>query len=244
MDDALKHERQLEVLADGAALARRAATTVVAMLRTAIAERGVARFALAGGRTPSATYEELASMDLQWAAVDFVWGDERMVGPDHDASNTRMARATLLDPLRIDPARIHAPDTSRGARDAALDYERRLRALDPSADPPRLDVVLLGMGADGHTASLFVGGAELEAPASRLVIESVAPFVPPSRISMTLPLLNAARNVVFLVSGADKRAALSRVLDGDVELPAARVRPTDGTLIWLVDASAHPQEAD
>lgn len=242
MDDPLKRSnhprRRVEVLADGATLARRAANLVCAMLREAVAERGVARLALAGGSTPRATYEELTSRDLQWAAVDFVWGDERMVAPDHPASNVGMAHAALLEPLGIADARIHAPDTTLAPAQAALDYERRLRALDPACDPPQLDVVVLGIGTDGHTASLFPGGAELDAPASRLVVASTAPFDPPSRVSMTLSLLDAARNVVFLVSGKDKAAALGRVLAGDRALPAARVEPGDGQLVWLVDEAA------
>lgn len=242
VNPAHRPHRRLEVLPDGETLARRAARLIGTMLREAIAVRGRASFALAGGNTPRLTYSELASLELQWAAVDFVWGDERMVAPDHEASNVRMAREALLDPLGIEAKHIHAPDVTLGSPQTARVYERVLRALDPREDPPRLDVVLLGMGSDGHTASLFPGGDELDVPASSLVVHSVAPVEPTARVSMTLPLLQAARNVVFLVSGPDKRKVLRRVLRGDTQLPAARVRPARGELVWLVDEQAFPED--
>lgn len=245
MDDALNPAaaHNLELVRGTTALARRGAEILSDHLWNAIERRGRALFALAGGSTPRATYTALTAHELPWPFVDFVWGDERMVDDEDPASNVRMARETLLEPLGIEGSRIHAPRTDLRPEEAALEYEKVLRALDPRSHPPRLDVVLLGMGPDGHTASLFPGGPELEAPPSRLMIDSISPFEPRERISLTLRMLIAARHVVFLVGGADKRDAVSRVLAGDPTIPATHVVPVDGTLQWVVDRDALDEES-
>lgn len=244
MDDALTSAaaRNLELVRGTNALARRGAEILSDLLWNAIERRGRALFALAGGSTPRATYTALTAHELPWPFVDFVWGDERMVDDDDPSSNVRMAHETLLDPLGIEGSRIHAPRTDLRPAETAVEYEKVLRALDPRSHPPRLDVVLLGMGPDGHTASLFPGGPELDAPPSRLVIESTSPFAPHDRISLTLRMLIAARHVVFLVGGEDKRDALNRVLMGDASVPATRVVPVDGTLQWIVDRDAMSED--
>lgn len=238
MDDAMKPPLRIEP--DPATLARAAADRVVDTLRAAIDVRGRAWIALAGGSTPRATYEELAGRRdaLDWSVVEFFWSDERVVPPDHPDSNVRMAREALLDPLGIDAARIHPPRTELGADDAATAYEIELRTRAPDDGTPHFDLILLGMGDDGHTASLFPGGAELDVEENSLVVSSTAPFDPPERVTFTLPLIDAARSVLFVVSGAAKAPALRRIFDGDRDLPAARVAPRDGELLWMVDADA------
>ena len=219
------------------ALAVGAADRIVEILAAAIRERGTAFVALAGGSTPRATYRELAlrRAALDFGAVEFFWSDERVVSPEDPASNVRLAREGLLDPLGVDPARVHPPRTELGASDAAVNYEIALRTAFGSPTPV-FDLVLLGMGDDGHTASLFPGGPELDVPSSCLVVASHASVPPHERVSFTLPLIDAARCVVFLVAGEGKAAALARVRAGDPSLPAARVKAAN--VEWLADAAA------
>jgi 6-phosphogluconolactonase len=183
------------------------------------------RLVLAGGSTPRGAYARLAARDdIDWARVDVLFGDERCVPPDDPASNYRMAREALLD--HAPAARVHRIPVELGAERAAAEYEKVVAAA------PRLDVVLLGLGGDGHTLSLFPGGPELAS--ERLVVASRSPAPPHARVSLTLRALDRARQIVFLVKGEGKRDVLRRVLEGDGRLPAARVRDP----VWLVDASA------
>ena len=230
----------LRIEPDPATLARAAADRVVDTLQAAIDARGRARIALAGGSTPRAMYEELAGRReaLDWSVVEFFWSDERVVPSDHPDSNVRMAREALLDPLGIDAAQVHAPRTELGAEDAATAYEIELRTRAHDDGTPHFDLILLGMGDDGHTASLFPGGAELEVEENTLVVASTAPVEPRERVTFTLPLIDAARSVLFVVGGAAKAPALRRIFDGDRDLPASRVAPRDGELLWMVDADA------
>lgn len=167
---------------------------------------------LAGGRTPRELYRRLASLEYDWHRVDVFFGDERCVPPDHPDSNFRMASETLLAHV---PARVHR---MRGEDCDAAGYERELRAVF-GAGLPIFDLAFLGMGADGHTASLFPGDSALE-ESQRLVVRVARPDH--ARLTLTLPVLSASRLAVFLVSGEDKREALRRVL-ADEDLPAARV---------------------
>ena len=178
------------------------------------------RIALAGGSTPRKVYERLAGLDLDWAGWHVWWSDEREVPPDHPDSNERMAREALLARVPIPEEQIHP-----------------LRATDVRL-PGRFDVVLLGIGPDGHTASLFPGDAALDAtdPIARVERPGLPPHHP--RLTFTYPVLNAARAAVFLVAGADKRDVLSRVLAGDESLPAARVRARE--TVMLADTAAAP----
>ncbi len=235
-------------VADAGAAARAAAEVVAAAVARAVAERGRFSLALAGGSTPRRLYELLADpgaefrAGIAWDRVHVFFGDERHVPPDHADSNHRMAREALLDHVPV--ASVHRmrgeePD----AAVAAAAYQDELAAFfdAPTAGrPPRLDLVLLGLGADGHTASLFPGNAALR-ERRRWVAAPYVERLGAHRITLTLPTLSRAREVMFLVSGADKAAAVAQVLapaPGSARLPAARVRPGDGALRWIVDLAA------
>ncbi len=226
------------------ALARAAAEEWRARARAAVAESGRFAVALAGGETPRALYALLADPaapyrdGLPWERTHVFFGDERNVPPDHPGSNHGTARDALLARVPLPRVNVHRIVGEGDAEDAARAYEGDLRAF--FGHRPRFDLVLLGMGADGHTASLFPGSPALE-EASRLVVATAAPAGGGRRITLTLPALEAAAAVLFLVSGASKAPALSRVLSGGrggEVLPAARVRPLDGTVLWLVDRAA------
>ncbi|HEY8756785.1 MAG TPA: 6-phosphogluconolactonase [Candidatus Dormibacteraeota bacterium] len=196
------------------------------------------RIAAAGGSTPRFLYEALASSTfrdgIDWASWHVFFGDERAVAPDHPQSNYRLVHDTLLAKVAIPTGQVHRMEAERPDLDsAAAEYSQLLET--ECGAPPRLDVVLLGLGPDGHTASLFPGTAALEV-ASAWATRGQAPAPPVDRITLTLPTLNAAAHVAFLVTGAAKADALRGVVNGTV--PAARVRPSDGQLLWFLDASA------
>ena len=204
-----------------------AAPYIAERVQRAVQERGRCDLVLAGGRTPSRVYEQLAGSRVPWQRVRLFWGDERFVPTDHEASNYRMVRETLLE--RASPPARNVFPVRTGAvspAEAALEYERTLRGLFPGHAFPAFDLVLLGLGADGHTASLFPGGPECE-ERSRWCVASLAPegTAVRERVTLTLPVLNAARTVAFLVAGEEKRGAL-QALVGAAEsgLPAQRVR--------------------
>jgi 6-phosphogluconolactonase len=204
---------------------------------------GRATIALAGGDTPRATYQHLAARCPPWGRVEFFFGDERCVPPDHEASNYRMAREALLDRIPLRPEQVHRIRGELPPDEAAADAERTLRAAVPGEPCPVLDLVLLGMGPDGHTASLFPGGPELN-ETRRLMVPVHRPELPqPWRVSMTLPVINAARRVLMVVGGAEKAPVVARALARDPELPAGRLNP-QGELTWLVTraAAAHLEE--
>ncbi|GAO02397.1 6-phosphogluconolactonase [Anaeromyxobacter sp. PSR-1] len=229
--------------ADPAGLARAAAEEVARRAGEAVAARGRFAVALAGGSTPRALYEVLADPAapwrgrVPWARTEVWFGDERCVPPDHPDSNYRMAREALLD--RVAPAAVHRIEGERPPAEAAARYEAALRRdAEPDGAPPRLDLVLLGLGADGHTASLFPGSPALDERA-RWVAAPFVPAVGAHRVTLTLPVLERARAIAFLVSGAGKRAALGRLLAaGPPAIPAARVRPLDGALLVLADEAS------
>ena len=216
--------------------------------------------ALAGGRTPRGVYERLANCGagaaVPWARTRIFWGDERFVPRGHPGSNFRMARETLLARVPVPESNLFPMPTEAADADAAArEYERTLRGLFPGAEFPRFDLVLLGIGADGHTASLFPGGPECE-EAKRWCVASRAPAGASTgdaireRVTLTLPVLNAARVVAFLVAGEDKRTAVGAVLGtarravpgtgsgtgrpAQATLPAQRVRPS-GPLLLFTD---------
>jgi 6-phosphogluconolactonase len=221
---------------DSASLARGAAAWLRVAAQAAIADHGRCTIALSGGSTPRALFTVLAAQGMP-PDVDYFWSDERCVPPDAAESNYRMAREALLDPVGVDVARIHR---LRGelVPDAAADaYETELRARFPGMPWPRFDVVLLGLGEDGHAASLFPGTAALDAT-ERWVIATHVPRLDAWRLTLTLPAINHAARVALLVSGSAKADILRAVLDGQADLPAARVAPEAGDLLWLVDAAA------
>lgn len=225
-----------------------AASLFAAEATHAIAEQGVFRVALSGGSTPRAVFSQLADdpalrSRINWMKVLFFWGDERHVPPDHPDSNYRMASEAMLDRLPIDRRHVYRmkgedPDAAR----AAAEYEATLRAafdLKPG-DLPRFDLLMLGMGPDGHAASLFPGTTALH-ETRRLVVANHVPQLNTDRITLTAPALNAAALVLFLVTGEDKAPALKEVLEGPSNperFPSQLVRPTQGELLWFVDPDA------
>lgn len=220
-------------------VARAAADAFVACVAGVLADGAVARVALAGGSTPKAMYRLLASPAyrerVEWRRVEIYFGDERCVPPDDPQSNYRMAREALLEHV---PARVHRMRGEDEPAAAASAYERELREL--LGATPRVDLVLLGMGDNGHTASLFPGLHAVEERERWVVAEYVAE-VSMWRLTVTPVVLNASAEVLFLVAGADKAAMLHRVLEGPRDaraLPAQVVAPRDGRLTWLVDAAA------
>lgn len=231
------------VLPDPDTVAVATADRFVATVANAIDARGIARVALSGGGTPKQVYPLLLEPRrrdaLDWSRVEFFWGDERSVPPDHPESNFGVAYGLLLSQIRtVRPERIHrmpaeAPDLDA----AALSYETELRlAFDARGDdPPALDLVWLGMGPDGHTASLFPDSTALT-ERTRWVVGNWAPAQETWRMTLTFPVLAAGRDVIFVVTGADKADALRRIRAGDADLPAAEVRGPN--VEWIVDAAA------
>jgi len=227
------------------ALSRAAAEDLSAVVRAAVAERGVATIALSGGSTPARLFKLLAAGGrdaLPWDQVDLWWGDERTVPPDHADSNYRMARETLIDPLALDPARVHRMAGEADPAEAAEDYERQL--VHALGAPPVFDLVLLGMGPDGHTASLFPGTKALDDGGRWVVANPVDSPVTKGatvRITLTAPAINAARHVRFLIGGVDKADALAHVLEGErapERYPSQLIAPPTGELVWMLDNAA------
>ena len=228
----------LEVLPSATALADAVAGRFIAAAGDAIDSRGQFVVALSGGSTPRDTYRRLGSGALvskvTWSRVQVLWGDERCVPPDHGESNYRMARETLLDRVPIPTTNVHRIHGEDDPAAAAGDYEATLRALAP------IDLVLLGLGEDGHTASLFPGSAAV-GEQTRWVMPARATAASKWRITLTPAIINAAAEVLFLVSGGAKAGILRRVLEGPrrpEELPAQAIVPTNGRVRWYMDAAA------
>jgi 6-phosphogluconolactonase len=223
-----------------------AAEEVVRAAEESVAARGRFTIALSGGSTPKGLFNLLATNArsvLPWDRMFFFWGDERHVPPTDPDSNYRMAEEAMLSKIPVAAGNVfRVPAENPDAGAAAEAYEQTLRKffqLEPG-QLPRFDLILLGMGPDGHTASLFPGTAALQEK-SRLVVANWVDKLKTSRLTLTLRVLNAARCVAFLVSGTDKAEALKAVLEGDApgeQYPSKLVRPTDGKLIWLVDRAA------
>jgi 6-phosphogluconolactonase len=235
------------VLPDAHELADAAARRFIDAANAAIEARGEFLVALAGGSTPRGVYARLATEPLDWPRIVVVWGDERCVPPDHESSNYRMARETLLDHVNVDPSNVHRIRGEDNPVDAAAAYERKLRGLlRTPMGPPRtapgfhLDLVLLGLGVDGHTASLFPGGTSLHS-VDQWVAADYVQAVSMWRVTLTPTVLNTAAEIAFLVSGDEKAAIVREVLEGPPrarELPARLIAPTNGRLRWLLDAAA------
>ncbi len=239
----------LEVAPDPEALALLAGRRVVAELRAAQRRRGRAAIALAGGGTPRRLYRLLGTLRhgglnglqaerplVDWRHVEFFWTDERCVPPDDRHSNYRLALETLLDPLGVPEYRVHRIAGELPPEAAARRYAAELDRVLGGA-PPRFDLVLLGLGADGHTASLFPGDPALD-ERRRTVVPAQAPRPPRDRITLTLPVLTAARRALFLVSGSGKSEAVRRVLVEREALPATLLRAGAARIRWLLDRSA------
>lgn len=236
----------IEIVPDADQLTAVAAGLIRAAAAEAIVERGAFFIALAGGGTPRPIYRALADdPDVDWARWRLFWGDERCVPPDHPDSNYRMVKEALLDPLATRraplPALVARMVGELEPERAAAEYDQTLRELLPRVDGlPAFDLVLLGMGDDGHTASLFPGTAALH-ERERLAAANRVPQLDTTRLTLTFPAINAARRVLFLAGGAGKAAAFQSVHYGarDVERwPSQGVQPASGKLTWLVDAAA------
>ena len=227
------------VVPDMAALADETAARVErVLLETPIGER--ASIALSGGSTPRAAYQHLAARCPPWARVDFFFGDERIVPPDADGSNYRMAREALLDRIPLDDDQVHRIEGELSPEEAAARAEADLRASVAGEPVPQLDLILLGMGPDGHTASLFPGAPELE-ETERLMVPVHRPEMPqPWRVSLTVPVLNAGRRVLVIVGGAEKAPMVPRAIEGDPSIPAGRLDPA-GEFTWILTQDAAAQ---
>jgi 6-phosphogluconolactonase len=243
-------KQAISICRDAEELAARAAERIIRAAGEAIRERGRFTMALAGGSTPEKAYTLLAqpasASRIDWGRSYFVFGDERFVPPDDARSNYGMAKRTLLASVPVPPGHIFPVPTHLATADeAAAAYAETLAAtfgLPERQRPPRLDLILLGLGDDGHTASLFPHAASLVVE-DRWVVASPPGTLPPpvDRITLTYPVLNAAREVIFLVSGEKKAAVLQEVLESHPSpeaRPAAGVRPSAGTMEWLVDEPA------
>lgn len=225
-----------EIFADAQSLAVHGADWIASLIA---AHTGPFRMALSGGSTPRLLFGELSSRSVDWAKVHFYWIDERFVPPDHPDSNLRMARETLLSRIDIAPDHIHPMPTDGDPDAAARRYEAELKA-DYGAEAldlrrPLFDFVLLGLGGDGHICSLFPGSPVLDE--RQRWVAPVPTGRPEVRLTLTYPCVESSRVTAFLVAGADKADAVSRVRAGDVSLPGGRLRP-QGELVWLLDSQA------
>ncbi|ABF41815.1 6-phosphogluconolactonase [Candidatus Koribacter versatilis Ellin345] len=234
---------RMTVVADKVALCEATAELIAKSAQEAIAARGRFTIALSGGSTPKQLYELLATEPwrdrLDWSKVHLFWGDERYVPPTDAQSNFRMTSEALISKISIPAKNIHRiPTQPYSPQSGANKYEDTLRAL--LGEHPQIDFNLLGVGTNGHTASLFPHRPTLEIR-NRLVVADFIPEVNMDRITMTLPVINDSRLIVFLVSGADKAQVVHDVLRGPrqpEQLPSQLVHPAGGELIWLVDEAA------
>ena len=236
---------QVEVFADRDALADGAARIVVDAAREAVTTRGRFLIALAGGATPRETYARLASalwrQAMPWSRTFVFFGDERCVPPDHPEANYRMAEESLLSKVGLPPDQVfrmrgEASDTDA----AAAEYARTMAAVfgTKRGEAPRFDLILLGMGLDGHIASLFPGSPAVKEIFRTVAAVHAAAAAIPRRLTLTFPVINNAVRVVFLVSGPEKAKVVKSALSDPASLPAGMVAPTDGQLVWMLDRDA------
>ncbi len=241
---------EIRVVKTAAELFEAAAAEFANLAAEAVRARGRFCVALSGGSTPRGLYSLLASgaiPSIPWDQTLFFWSDERHVPPDHPDSNYRMANQAMLSKVPVPAEHIfRIPGEEKDAEAAALAYEETLRkvfTLQPG-EFPRFDLILLGLGTDGHTASLFPGSPALN-ETKRLVVANWVEKLKTDRITFTLPVLNHAACVMFLVSGADKAEILEQILESPgEELPAQRVHPANGRLFWLEDHAAAAKLSD
>jgi 6-phosphogluconolactonase len=243
-------EPEVIICPDPEALAFEAAEQVLRAGADAIAQRGRFMLALSGGSTPEATYSRLAEPEraarFDWAKTYFLFGDERFVPQDDTRSNYLLATRAMLSKVPVAVDHIFPIPTNRPTpADSAAAYVHKLAqafGIPPDGPPPRFDLVLLGLGDDGHTCSLFPHASSLHEEQAWVTSSPPGTLPPPvDRVTLTFPVLNAARRVLFLVAGGRKAAVVRDVLEGRPpasERPAAGVRPTDGALVWLLDAAA------
>jgi 6-phosphogluconolactonase len=239
-------KREITVCRDVDELNREAAAQFIALARDAIVQSRRFTVALSGGLTPKALYSLLASAEyrekIDWPWVHLFWGDERCVPPDHPESNFRMTREALLARVHLPAENIHRMTGEIEPGQAAAAYEAELQKFFGLAggDVPRFDLIFLGLGEDGHTASLFPGSTALEEK-DRLVATAYVDRLQAHRLTLTLPVINAAAQVTFLVAGQNKVGIVKELLGSDgstANYPAAKINPLDGRLTWLIAADA------
>jgi 6-phosphogluconolactonase len=232
----------IDIVSNPTSLAERAVEEFIRLAEKEISTGRRFTVALAGGSTPLLMYSRLSKVLINWDRIHFFWGDERCLPPENEENNYHMAFETLLKSIPIPSENIHRIHGELPVEQAAQNYEDDLHRLFGRATP-RFTLVLLGLGSDGHTASLFPGKRS-EGDISHWVAPVIHRVPPPplvDRITLTLPVLNAAANVLFLVSGLQKAKILRRVLDESIKpelFPAQAVIPVDGTLHWLIDQDA------
>jgi 6-phosphogluconolactonase len=225
-------------------VAKAGAERFLTYTQTAIHDHGLFSVALAGGNTPRRMYQLLASdsfkNEIKWNNVHLFFGDERCVPPDHPDSNYRLANEALISRVPIPAPNVHPMNGKGGPTENAKLYEEELRSFFAGREWPRFDLVLLGLGTDGHTASLFPRTPALRETRSWVAanwVEKLEAF----RLTLTVPAINSAANVIFLVTGAEKAAPFAAVINGPPQpelLPAQLIKPSDGSLTWLVDREA------
>ncbi|MGE5306135.1 MAG: 6-phosphogluconolactonase [Alphaproteobacteria bacterium] len=242
------HKREIIICPSPDGLAQQAAAEFTKVAQLSLRDKGRFNLALSGGSTPRALYSLLAtpefSRQISWPQVHFFWGDERCVAPDHPDSNYRMVRESLLAKIEIPPANVHRMAGEKDPLTAATEYEEELKTafqLAPGAFPC-FDLILLGLGDDGHTASLFPGSDALKETQHLVVANYVAKFNA-HRLTLTFPVLNRGAAIIFLVAGANKAPVVKEILREDRQsapFPAAQVQPLDGRLLWLLTEDAAP----
>lgn len=245
-------KREVRVFSDQSSLVKFAAELIFREASTAVAGRDRFHFVLSGGGTPEPLYEYLAEPEqrgaISWERTHIYWGDERCVPPDEAGSNYRQAKMLLLDYLPVVPENVHRMKGELSPEEAASEYAVKLAALGKGARKwPRFDVVLLGMGDDGHTASLFPG-SRFDDFINRSAMAVTAHYGdrPSNRVTLTPQVFNSARKILFLVVGKGKAEAVKAVIDGPNtprKWPAQRIRPEDGLVYWLLDEGAASQIA-
>lgn len=243
----MSQRREILVCSDLGEVSQRAAELFVTLAAEAISASGRFTVALSGGSTPRALYSLLASDQFRervpWSKMHLFWGDERCVPPDHHDSNYRMTRESLLDKVPISDENIHRMLAEREDHNqAAAEYEQTLKAFFglEAGKLPRFDLIWLGMGEDGHTASLFPGTVALDVT-DRLAVANYVEKFKAHRLTLTAPVINHAANVVFLISGESKASVLREVLEGERQphrWPSQLIQPLEGKLLFIVDRPA------
>jgi 6-phosphogluconolactonase len=251
---AIERVSDLLVAADPTALAQEAAKQILTIAEEAVTRRGSFSVVLAGGSTPRRLYSLLAAepycTHVPWSNTHLFWGDERAVPPEHPDSNFGMAKVALLRHVPIPANRVHRMPAERADLDAAAaEYENEIArtfAVRPSDEPPAFDLVLLGLGTDGHTASLFPHTPAIR-ETRQWVVSHYVSQLKASRLTLTAPILNRAATILFLVSGIEKATALQAIFEGPSDperLPAQLIRPVTGRLVWLTDRAAAGRLSD
>ena len=232
--------REVMILPEAGAIAREGAERFTALARLAIAATGRFTVALSGGSTPKALFALLVDQPIDWAHVHVFWGDERCVPPDHADSNYRMAHEALLSKVALPAQNVHRMRGEIDPAQAARAYEAELRHVFGSIEWPRFDLILLGLGTDAHTASLFPNTSAIH-EATHWVVGHFVEKLQTHRLTLTPPVINHAKQIIFLVAGTDKAAALRSVFEGprDVDqFPAQVIEPLTGRVTWLIDEAA------